>query len=207
MRKVAILMAGIYMIATGVQAAEIDHSKKIHNNKMTHSEEAPKAKEQRRKVKVSLLESGTDQFAVIQEVIKKLEANPNTDWEKVNLEALRGHLVEMEDMTLNVSVEQTNIENGLKAIVTPITERAYRSMEKVLSAHPEQMNAETGWVMTIKKKQDFFELNITADNEKDIYKIRGLGYIGIMAYGNHHQPHHWAMATGSNPHSSHKIKH
>jgi hypothetical protein len=69
MKKVAILMAGIYMIATGVQAAEIDHTKMIHNNKMNHSEKAPKVKEENLNPKVSLLESGTDQFAVIQEAM------------------------------------------------------------------------------------------------------------------------------------------
>lgn len=44
---------------------------------------------------IELTESGTDLFATIQEVIRKLEANPDTDWSKVNLEALREHLRDM----------------------------------------------------------------------------------------------------------------
>jgi hypothetical protein len=28
-----------------------------------------------------------------------------------------------------------------------------------------------------------------------------------MAYGSHHQPHHWAMASGENTHSEHTMKH
>jgi hypothetical protein len=39
-----------------------------------------------------------------------------------------------------------------------------------------------------------------SETPKNEAKIRGLGYIGLMAYGDHHQRHHWAMATGKSPH-------
>ena len=44
----------------------------------------------------------------------------------------------------------------------------------------------------------------TTDSPKGSSKIRELGYIGLVTYGDHHQSHHWAMATGKN---SHKIQH
>ncbi|MEO1891115.1 MAG: hypothetical protein ABGX45_05455, partial [Candidatus Thioglobus sp.] len=154
-----------------------------------------------------LTESGTDPFATIQEVITALEANPDTNWEKVNIEALRLHLVEMQDMTLNIDVTQTHIDNGFKAVVAPTSSRAVKSLTRVLSAHPAQMKAETGWDMQVQNNNGVFTLTVTTDNVKDVAKIRGLGYIGVMAYGNHHQPHHWAMASGDNPHAGHSMKH
>jgi hypothetical protein len=69
------------------------------------------------------------------------------------------------------------------------------------------MKAETGWDMQVQNNDGVFTLTVTTDNAKDIAKIRGLGYIGVMAYGNHHQPHHWAMASGENPHAGHNMKH
>ncbi len=36
--------------------------------------------------------------------------------------------------------------------------------------------------------------------EQDLPKWKGLGFFGVMAGGMHHQPHHWMMATGGNPH-------
>jgi hypothetical protein len=156
---------------------------------------------------VILTESGTDPFATLQEVITALEANPGTNWEKVNIEALRLHLVEMQDMTINVDVKQQYIDNGFQAVVTPTTNRAVKSLTRVLSGHPAQMKAETGWDMQVQNNDGVFTLTVTTDNAKDIAKIRGLGYIGVMAYGNHHQPHHWAMASGENPHAGHNMKH
>jgi hypothetical protein len=80
-------------------------------------------------------------------------------------------------------------------------------MSRVLSVHPSQMKEETGWDMVVTNNNGIFTITVTTNQLQDVDKIRGLGYIGIMAYGNHHQPHHWAMASGDNPHSEHIKKH
>ena len=148
-----------------------------------------------------LSEAGNDAFGTIQEVIRKLESNPNTDWSKVNIEALRAHLADMEDMTLNVEIlSQTNILNGVKTIIKATTARAYKALKRVFKAHPNQLKKETGWNMTIVEKNKDFIIKATTSNKNEINKIRGLGYIGLMAYGAHHQPHHWMIANGKNPH-------
>ena len=99
------------------------------------------------------------------------------------------------------------IKLGFKAVITPTTNRALQSMSRVLSVHPSQMKEETGWNMVVTNNNGIFTIAVTTDQLQDVDKIRGLGYIGIMAYGNHHQPHHWAMASGDNPHSEHIKKH
>ena len=43
---------------------------------------------------------GQDAFGAIQEIVGILEADPNTDWSKVNISALREHLVDMNEVTL-----------------------------------------------------------------------------------------------------------
>ena len=151
-----------------------------------------------------LTEAGNDAFGTIQEVITRLNADPETDWSRVNIEALRQHLVDMHDMTINVEVlEQKPVDNGLQVLIKPTTKRAAMALARVFSAHPAQLQRESGWTMQVKKDGDVYKLHITTTRAGDIDKIRGLGYIGLMAYGNHHQPHHWAMATGKNPHAHH----
>lgn len=153
---------------------------------------------------ITLSEAGNDAFGTIQEVIQKLINDPDTDWKKVNIEALRKHLQDMHDMTLNVEViSQTPIPNGLKAIIRPTTQRAEQALDRVFAAHPGQLQRETGWTMQVTKSAKQYSLVITSKDSSDADKIRGLGYIGLMAYGNHHQPHHWGMATGNNPHTGH----
>jgi hypothetical protein len=40
-----------------------------------------------------------------------------------------------------------------------------------------------------------------ADGDATFQHIRGLGFIGLLASGSHHQPHHLAMAKGEFMHS------
>ena len=181
--------------------ADMEHSSDMNHDTMIDSNTTDQGST------AILTEAGTDPFAVIQEVIALLEANPDTDWSAVNIEALRLHLVEMQDMTLNVNVVQQPINFGFQAVITPTTKRALQSMIRVLSAHPSQMKEETGWDMLVTDNNGIFTIAVTTDQLQDVDKIRGLGYIGIMAYGSHHQPHHWAMASGENPHSEHTMKH
>jgi hypothetical protein len=148
-----------------------------------------------------LIAAGNDAFWTIQEAIQKLDADPSTDWNKVNLEALRQHLVDMQNFTLHVEVlSQTPIAQGMQAVVQPTTKRAEASLERVFAAHPTQLKRETGWDMRVAKQGDVFVLTVITPNETEVARLRGLGYIGVMALGAHHQMHHWGMVQGESPH-------
>lgn len=150
----------------------------------------------------SLTEAGNDAFGTIQEVVVQLEADPDTDWSAVNLEGLRQHLVDMREMTLNVEiVAASTIPGGSEIVLRATTERAVSALNRVFSAHPSQLHMETGWTMNVSETNGQYILTTTTEEPSDVEKLRGLGYIGLMALGNHHQEHHWAMATGLNPHA------
>jgi len=144
---------------------------------------------------------GNDLFGTIQEVIRQLEADPDTDWSRVNLEVLRRHLRDMFEFSHNVDVlSQQPIDQGVRVVVTPLTQRAQAALDRVLVVHPRMLKNETGWDMRVNKSANRYEIVTTTSQASQIDKIRGLGYIGLMAYGMHHQSHHWAMATGKHPH-------
>lgn len=48
---------------------------------------------------------------------------------------------------------------------------------------------------------DGVRLTVTADDPAQVIRIRGLGFIGLMVSGAHHQPHHLAMAKGEFVHT------
>ncbi len=56
---------------------------------------------------------GQDAFGAIQEIVRLLEVDAKTDWSKVNLEALRQHLIDMNEVTLKADAAATPIEGGL----------------------------------------------------------------------------------------------
>ena len=50
--------------------------------------------------------AGQDAFGAIQEIVRILEADPKSDWSKVDLEALRQHLIDMNELTLRADAAQ-----------------------------------------------------------------------------------------------------
>ena len=54
-----------------------------------------------------------DAFGAIAEIVRILEADPTTDWAKVDLERLRQHLIDMNEVVLHSLVRQTPIAGGL----------------------------------------------------------------------------------------------
>jgi hypothetical protein len=156
---------------------------------------------QHRQAQSPLTAAGNAAFWAIQEAVQKLHADPHTDWTKVNLEALRQHLVDMHNFTMHVEVvSQTPIERGMEVVVRPTMQAAEASMDRVFAAHPTQLKRETGWDMHVAKQGDVFVLNVTTQKLAEIDRLRGLGYIGVMALGAHHQEHHWAIVRGESPH-------
>ena len=146
-------------------------------------------------------QTGNAVFGEIQEVLHKLEADPNTDWKKVNLEALRQHLLDMRHFTEDVEVvAQKPIDKGIEITLRATTPGAIPALDRAFSAHPKVLKAETGWDMTAAKDKDKYKLQITTSDAAQVDKLRALGYIGVMVTGNHHPLHHWALAKGQTPH-------
>ncbi|SMO84611.1 hypothetical protein [Fodinibius sediminis] len=144
-----------------------------------------------------LTRAGNDIFGTIQEVVQKLEADPNTDWSQVDLEALRQHLLDMKAFTEEVQVlSKDEIDKGTEIMVRPGSERAARALQNVLRRHPAMIKKEQGWTMKAERNKDRWIISCTTSNEAEVEKIRALGYIGLLAKGSHHPLHHWMIATG-----------
>jgi len=143
-------------------------------------------------------EQGQSAFAAIEEIVLALQADPNTDWSKVNIPALREHLVDMELVFTDAEVQTTEVENGFQFVVTG-TGKTIGSIQRMALAHSGIMNGTGDWAFSPEKSETGVVLTVTTTAD-DMDKLRAIGFFGIMAMGMHHQDHHWMMATGSNPH-------
>ena len=61
--------------------------------------------------------AGQDAFGVLQEIVRKLDADPYTDWSKIDLEALRQHLIDMNEVTLKAVAATKTIDGGREIAV------------------------------------------------------------------------------------------
>jgi hypothetical protein len=88
--------------------------------------------------------AGQDAFATMREIVEILVADPKTDWSKVNIDALRQHLVDMNNVTLNAKVTNVLIDSGMIFVLTgegPVCE----SIRRMTTAHAVTMDGIEGW--------------------------------------------------------------
>jgi len=144
------------------------------------------------------MQAGQSAFAAIQEIVVILEADPKTDWSKVNIEALRQHLIDMNNVTLSAEVKSDPVEGGIRFTITGAGE-VRDSIRRMVTAHTSAMNGVGDWQFVAAEIDRGATLVIHVP-AKDIDKLKGLGFLGIMTRGMHHQEHHLMLARGDNPH-------
>ena len=142
--------------------------------------------------------AGQDAFAAVQEIVRILEADPRTDWSKVDLDALREHLIDMNEVTLHADARVERVAGGISAAVTG-TGRTLVAIRRMVPAQARQIDGLNGWHSRVEERPDGVLLVVTAADPRQAAIIRGLGFIGVMATGSHHQMHHLAMAKGEWP--------
>jgi hypothetical protein len=137
---------------------------------------------------------GQDAFGAIQEVVQMLEADPATDWSKVNIAALREHLIDMNEVTLRAATSERMLDNGIEIAVTG-EGRTLAAIKRMVSAHVNELK-EIGWSAKTDELPNGVKLTVTASQATPLTKLKALGFMGIMVQGGHHQRHHLAMAKG-----------
>lgn len=158
----------------------------VHTPEMQH--EAPKA-----------TEPGQAAFAAITEIVKILEADPATDWAKVDLEALRQHLIDMDDLTMRAVVQTAPTAGGLVMTVTG-EDRVREAIRRMVPAHAPMLERAGPWRATVTPVEGGVQFSVIASDPADTAtqaRIRGLGFIGLMVQGAHHTEHHLLIARGA----------
>ena len=145
-------------------------------------------------------EPGQAAFGAIQEVVEMLQADPHTDWSKVDVDAVRQHLIDMDEVTMRATAQKEPIENGLRIKVIG-SDRTLEAIQRMVPEHARDIDGMYGWTVRTTELPNGVELTITASNPADVQKIRALGFMGIMVQGSHHQMHHLAVSKGEPMHS------
>jgi len=139
---------------------------------------------------------GQDAFGAIAEIVGILEADPQTDWSHVDIDALREHLIDMNELTLHAKARREPIEGGVRIEVTGAG-RTGEAVRRMLLAHAPMIDGPNGWSAKAAPIANGAVLTVVSADPAQTARIRGLGFLGLMATGAHHQTHHLAIALGT----------
>ncbi|WP_370153911.1 hypothetical protein [Ferrovibrio sp.] len=143
---------------------------------------------------------GNGAFGAVQEILAILEADPKTDWGRVDLDALRAHLIDMNEVMLQAGTAAMPVAGGLRITVTG-TGRTLAAVQRMVPAHAREIDGHDGWRVAAEGAKEAVILTVTAKDAGQTARIRALGFAGIMATGAHHQMHHLAIARGQPAHA------
>lgn len=144
-------------------------------------------------------ETGQSAFAAILEIVAMLEADPKTDWSKVDIEALRQHVIDMNNVTLGAVVTAKQSADSTRFSISGAGQ-VQASIRRMVIAHAATMNGADGWKFAAETTDAGVVLTVKPPDQVSMMKLRALGFIGILALGMHHQQHHWMLANGMSPH-------
>jgi predicted RNA binding protein YcfA (HicA-like mRNA interferase family) len=142
---------------------------------------------------------GQEVFGTIQEIVQILEADPHTDWSKVNIDALREHLIDMDEVVMRASADERVFDKGVEIIVTG-EGRTREAIKRMVPAHAHELSA-IGWPATTEELPNGVKLVVTATDPERLQELKALGFVGILTLGSHHQLHHLMMAKGEFTHA------
>lgn len=146
---------------------------------------------------------GQAAFGAISEVVRMLKADPSTNWDKVDIEALRQHLIDMDDVMMHSDVSQRNVPGGVELTVTG-SGRTADAIKRIAVNHTRMLDLDNDYHASAVERSNGALITVTAKNANDsrmVAQIRGLGFAGLMTEGDHHAAHHLAIARGdADPH-------
>ena len=141
---------------------------------------------------------GQDAFGAIAEVVRLLEADPGTDWSRVDLERLRQHLIDMNEVVLRSAVKASTVPGCLAMEITGPA-RTEQALGAMVAPHAAELDRMPEWAARTEPIPGGLRLTVTARTPEDgkmMARIRGLGFVGLLVQGGYHGPHHLAMARG-----------
>jgi hypothetical protein len=145
---------------------------------------------------------GQAAFGAIAEVVARLDADPATDWSRVNVEALRQHLLDMDRVTMGSRIAMRDVEAGFEADVTGEGEVA-AAIRRMTHAHFATLGDAQPFRADVTDVPGGVRLRVVmrdAADRRGALRLRGLGVIGLLTLDAHHGPHHEMLARGMAAH-------
>ncbi len=160
----------------------------VHHPHDTHQHHAPA-------VPSVAKEPGQSAFAALSEAVAVLETDPTTDWSKVNVERLRDHLLDMDEVVMRSEAKLSSIDNSISIDVRGAG-RTLEAIRRMVPAHAGMMNGYRGWRSSTQLHDNGVIWTLMTPSPAERERIRALGFYGLLTLGSHHAPHHLAIAKG-----------
>lgn len=142
------------------------------------------------------IEGGQSAFAALIEITALLEADDQTDWASVDLDGLRSHLLDMDQLMLSTQAVTEVIDSSTVRFTISGPKEAIPAIHRMVPAHARFIGQSRGWDIKPTLVDTGATVSISADSPTLVTRLKGLGFYGFMSLDSHHQAHHLQIAMG-----------
>lgn len=197
MRSLVLTLPILFALSTTARAQHQGHTAGMSHDSAMAAQKSAGAQERAGAPRTT--RAGQEAFATIAEVVRVLDANPATDWSRVDIEALRQHLIDMDDVTMRAEVKPAEVPGGAVFDVSGIG-RVRDAIRRMSMAHGSTITPADGFSWTAEETPAGARVTVRANNPSDttaVARLRALGFLGVLSLGDHHRVHHLGIADGS----------
>lgn len=180
-------IGAIVLLWIAICANAIGQTHESHSGAMFHAHESIELP----------IETGQSAFAAIAEIVVLLENDPQTDWSTIDIDGLRNHLVDMNQLTLSALVTTQELDGQTIQFQVAGPARTLQAIQRMVPTHAQMVSTSTEWDIEVASETAGVTLKITTQTAEDYIKLKALGFFGFMTIGAHHQLHHLQMAKGA----------
>ena len=145
------------------------------------------------------MEGGQSAFAAIIEIVAILEADPETDWSAVDIDALQLHLRDMDNLILSTSASTEVIDTYTVQFSVEGTEASLEAIHRMAPAHSRFIQQSRGWNINTELTETGAIIQVSIKDKASTERLNAMGFYGFMSLDSHHQAHHLSIAKGK-PH-------
>lgn len=142
------------------------------------------------------LQGGQATFAALIELVAMLEKDAETDWDSVDIDSLRAHLLDMNYLMLGTEATTSILSDAQIQFVVRGTEDSIPSIKRMVPAHSRFIEQSRDWEIMSDLTDVGAVVSISVKEKAHLNRLSALGFYGFMSLDSHHQAHHYQMAIG-----------
>lgn len=161
-----------------------------------HGEHTPGMSHSSMRTDALPLEGGQSTFAAIIEIVALLEADPETNWADVDIDALQSHLRDMDNLILSTTARTEVIDARAVQFSVEGAGESLQAIHRMAPAHTRFIKQSRGWDIRTDLTKNGATVQIAINEGLSKERLIALGFYGFMSLDSHHQAHHLLIATG-----------
>ena len=135
-------------------------------------------------------EGGQAAFSALIEIVSMLENDAETDWGKVDIDGLRAHLLDMNNLILDTKVTKTLVDPLNIRFDIRGTGKSVAAIHRMVPAHARFVQQSRGWSITPEINDRGAIITITLKDKGEMRQLNALCFYGFMSLDAHHPAHH-----------------